>query len=61
MLKVRMISSSVLKPQVPGSEASPVFPTATQEPAQHIDPLSEVLALLKPQSYSSRGFALLLR
>lgn len=54
-----MIGPSVLKPQIPDHESSPVAPPlTTQGLGQHIDPLSEVLALLKPQSYSSGGFAL---
>lgn len=54
MLKVRMNGSIVQQlecapPRVTGSE-SRLGPT--------VDPLSEVLALLKPQSYSSGGFAM---
>ena len=53
-----MIGSSVLKPQISEAEASPMqHPPRNEESGQPMDPLSEVLALLKPQSYSSGGFA----
>lgn len=53
-----MIGSFVLKPQTSDPESSPVArQMRNDEPGQRPDPLSEVLALLKPQSYSSGGFA----
>jgi hypothetical protein len=36
----------------------PIVPEAeSRRSGQQLDPLSEVLALMKPQSYSSGGFA----
>lgn len=52
-----MIGSIVLpdqKPEIQRSETPPLRPTL--ESSQRMDPLSEVLALLKPQSLVSGGF-----
>src|ERR1700679_3430933 len=57
ILKVRMIS-----PIVPQIQAHPPAARATppsQLPTQRVDPLSEVLALMKPQLYVAGGFAVL--
>src|SRR5580698_4012619 len=57
ILKVRMIGSIVLPPQRPKTQRSgaPLLQPGLG-PGQRMDPLSEVLALLKPQSLSSGGF-----
>ena len=60
ILNVRMISSIV--PNVPSSEAIGAkvpLVQAGQAPAQAMDPLSEILALLKPRIYVAGGFGLL--
>lgn len=53
-----MIGPIVQQTPVPASQDSAIqrLPLS-REPGQHVDPLSEVLSLLKPQSYSSGGFA----
>jgi AraC-like DNA-binding protein len=55
-----MIGSIVLSPEspeTPRSELPPLQPGLG--PSQHMDPLSEVLALMKPQAYFAGGFAVL--
>ena len=56
MLEVRMIGSSVLMP--PDSNSHSVLPTSSHDlgTSPGMDPLSEVLALMKPQSLSCGGF-----
>jgi AraC-like DNA-binding protein len=49
-----MIGPIVLVPKKPETQRSPLQPGLG--PSQRMDPLSEVLALLKPQSLSSGGF-----
>lgn len=53
-----MIGSSVLTLQTSETEPSSMQqPQRNEEAGRPMDPLSEILALLKPQSYSSGGFA----
>jgi AraC-like DNA-binding protein len=54
-----MIGPFVPHPESPESQISDVAgPRPSQGSGQHMDPLSQVLSLLKPQSYSSGGFAM---
>src|ERR1700761_7645753 len=58
ILKVRMVGQFVPNPQVtePRIPDLPLPPAASRS-GQQTDPLSEVLALLKPESYTAGGFA----
>src|ERR1035441_5875305 len=58
-LKVRMIGPFVPRPESPASKIPDAQgPRPNQGPGPRMDPLSEVLSLLKTQSYSSGGFAM---
>jgi AraC-like DNA-binding protein len=50
-----MIGSIVPHSEIANTETQ--LPQPSHESAQHMDPLSEILALLKPRSYSAGGFA----
>ena len=54
-----MIGPFVPRPESPASKIPDAQgPRPNQGPGPRMDPLSEVLSLLKPQSYSSGGFAM---